>query len=352
MSWIEDIVRPDILALKAHEHAPWHPAFTRLHANEWPQRLVNDESEAGLNRYPEPQPRALVARLALLYEVPEDRILLGRGSDELIDLLVRAFCQPAEDAIIVCPPTFGMYALAARIQGAKVIDVPLNRYDAFDLNPGLILRESATASVKIVFLCSPNNPTGNLLGEAAIVEVLEGLRDEALVVLDEAYLEFSDRSSLAKKLNEYPHLAVLRSLSKAHGLAGARVGALLADPAVIAIVGKLIAPYAIPQLTLEAVLALLSPSHLRSQSGRMRAARQERERFCKLLASLPEAIEVFPSDANFVLARFTDPAQLLSLAHHAKLLVRDARGYVNLPDALRITIGTPEQNDRLIAAWS
>lgn len=314
--------------------------------------MVDDESEAGLNRYPEPQPRALIARLARLYEVPESRILVGRGSDELIDLLVRAFCQPAEDAVIVCPPTFAMYSLAAQIQGARVIEVPLKRKEGFALDARLVLRKCAATSVKIVFLCSPNNPTGNLLSETAIVEILEGLRHQALIVLDEAYLEFSGRDSLAKKLDRYPHLAVLRTLSKAHGLAGARVGTLLADPAVIAVVRKLIAPYAIPQLTLEAVLALLSPFHLRSQSARMRESRHERERFCKLLAGLPEAIEVFPSDANFLLARFTKPAHLLSLARHAKLLVRDARGYQGLSDALRITIGTPDQNDRLIAAWS
>lgn len=352
MSWLEDLVRPDILSLKPYEHALWDPALTRLHANEWPQRLPHDESEAGLNRYPEPQPRALVARLARLYETSESRILVGRGSDELIDLLVRALCQPTEDAVIVCPPTFGMYALAARIQGAKVIEIPLLRDKGFALDARSILRTARTASVKIVFLCSPNNPTGNLLTEVAILEVLEGLRDQALVVLDEAYVEFSGNASWVTRLSEYPHLAVLRTLSKAHGLAGARVGTLIADVGVIGVIKKIIAPYAIPQLTLEAVLALLSPSHLRSLSARMREARRERERVAQALNQLPGTLEVFASDANFVLARFAAPAERMALAYRAKLLVRDARGRPDLVDALRITVGTPEQNDRLLAAWS
>ncbi len=352
MNWLERLARPDIVALKAYEHAHWHPGFTRLHANESPERLPHDPSQAGLNHYPEPQPRALIARLARLYEVQENRILLGRGSDEMIDLLVRAFCRPHADAVIICPPTFGMYALAARIQGAQVNEVPLDRDHGFALDPAAVLRCCSATSTKIVFLCSPNNPTGNLLDEAAILEIADGLRDQALVVVDEAYVEFSGRASLISRLDEYPGLVVLRTLSKAHGLAGARVGTLIAHPDIVGIVGKLITPYAIGQLTLEAVLALLSPSHLRSQSGRMLEARRERQRFSTSLAQLPQTTEVFASDANFVLARFSQAERSLLLAHQAKLLVRDARGYPGLSDALRITVGSRHQNDRLLRAWS
>jgi histidinol-phosphate aminotransferase len=351
MSWLNSVVRPDILALEPYGAAAWDPAFTRLHANEWPQRLVNDESEAGLNHYPEPQPRALIARLARLYEVLESRVLVGRGSDEPIDLLVRAFCRADQDAVLTCPPTFGMYEAAARIQAAELVAVPLDRARGFALDAGAVLKACTERPVKLLFLCSPNNPTGNLLDEGAIVSVVERLRDQALVVVDEAYLEFSGRPSLAAKLGEYPNLALLRTLSKAHGLAGARVGTLIADPEVIAVIRKLIAPYATPQLTLEAVLGLLSPIHLRNLPRRMREIQLERERLSQALGALPCVHEVHPSDANFLLVRLADPAWALARARQARLLVRDARGYAGLENALRITVGTPEQNARLIEAW-
>jgi histidinol-phosphate aminotransferase len=351
VSWVRQLARPDILALKAYEHAVWEPGFTRLHANELPWRAVGDESLAGLNHYPEPQPKSLVSRLADLYHVEPESLLVGRGSDEAIDLLVRAFCRAGEDAVLVCPPTFGMYALAARIQGARVISVPLKRQEGFALDTRAVLAHWAP-EVKLVFLCSPNNPTGNLLSEEAILQIADALAGRAMVVVDEAYIEFSSRESLAPRVARCPHLAVLRTLSKAHGLAGVRVGTLIADREVIGLLKKLIAPYAIPQLTIEAALTLLSAAHLRTLRRRISELRLERERLQNALAQLPDVIEVFPSDANFVLARVTDPADMLSHARHARLLIRDARGYPGLEDALRITVGNTAQNDQLLTAWA
>jgi histidinol-phosphate aminotransferase len=350
VSWIQELARPDIVALKPYEHASWEPSLERLHANELPWRPADDDSQAGLNRYPEPQPRALVESLAELYGVASSSILVGRGSDEAIDLLTRAFCRAGRDAVLVCPPTFGMYSVSARIQGAEVLQAPLRAADGFALDEeGLI--ERCTAAVKLIFLCSPNNPTGNLLDEAAILRLAHRLCGRALVVVDEAYIEFATRPSLARLVAERPNLAVLRTLSKAHGLAGARCGALIADPEIIALLRKIIPPYAIPQLTLEAVLDRLTPTARAQSRSRLEVLLAERQRLSTALPRLPWVTKVWPSDANFLLAEFADAGAALARAREARLLVRDARGYPGLGRALRITVGTPEQNGRLLEAW-
>ena len=351
MSWVAALARPEIVALTAFAPASWEPGVTRLNANELPWRAAQDESAAGLNRYPDPQARALTQRLAELYRVGADALLVCRGSDEAIDLLVRAFCRPGQDAILICPPTYGLYALAAGIQGAQVVSVPLNPDKGFRLDTQAVL-ERCFATVKLVFLCSPNNPTGNLLGESAILELVDGLAERALVVVDEAYIEFSQRRSLAAQVARRPQLVVLRTLSKAHGLAGARLGSLIADPDVIRLLRKIIAPYAVPQLIVEAVTALLNPAHLRTLPRRIGEVRAERERLRLAFADLPSVVEVLPSEANFLLTRFHDPGAALARASAARIRVRDARAYPGLSDALRISIGTPEENDRLLEAWT
>ena len=350
MSWVRQIARPDIVALEAYEHAAWEPELTRLHANELPWRSPGDESRAGLNRYPEPQPRALLERLALLYGVAPHAVLVGRGSDEAIDLLVRAFCRAGEDAVLTLTPSFGMYAAAARIQGAQLLSVPLRPGAGFALDANAVLAR-CTPAVKLVFLCSPNNPTGNLLNEAVILAIADALAGRALVVVDEAYIEFAGRESLAREVQRRPQLAVLRTLSKAHGLAGARCGALIADPEVIALLRKVIAPYAIPQLAIEALLRLLEPPALVAVGGRIALLRAERSRLLAALARLPRVTRVWPSDANFLLAQFTDASAALERARDARLLVRDARAYPGLPQSLRITVGTAAQNEQLLEAW-
>lgn len=351
MSWVHELARPDILALKPYEHASWEPGLERLHANELPWRPAEDVSRAGLNRYPEPQPRALIERLAGLYSVAPSSLLVGRGSDEAIDLLTRAFCRAGRDAVLVCPPTFGMYSVCARIQGAEILQVPLVAADGFVLDePGVL--ERCTAAVKVIFLCSPNNPTGNVLDEETMVRIARRLAGSALVVVDEAYVEFAGRPSLARLIPELPNLAILRTLSKAYGLAGARCGALIADAEVIGLLRKIIPPYAIPQLTLEAVLDRLTPEALAQSRARVDVLLAERERLLTTLPRLTRITRVWPSAANFVLAEFADADAALARGREARLLVRDARGYPGLGRALRITVGTPEQNARLLEAWS
>ncbi len=351
MSWVTELARADIVALRVYEHAAWRPELQRLHANELPWDPTGRDAREGLNRYPQPQPRALLERLAELYGVSPASVLLGRGSDEAIDLLCRAFCRAGTDAVLVCPPTFGMYSVSARIQGAAVIEVPLLAEQAFALDEQQVLAR-CTTTTRLLFLCSPNNPTGNLLDEAAVLRLATALAGRALVVLDEAYLEFSGRASLARRLAEFPNLAVLRTLSKAYGLAGARCGALLADPEVIALLRKIIPPYAIPRLTVDAALARLTPGALAALQPQLATLLAERSRLQRELPALRAVRRVWPSDANFILAEFEDAGDALERAAAAGLLVRDARGYPGLGRALRISIGTPEQNTRLLESWS
>ena len=349
MSWVTRLARPEIVALKAYEHAAWEPSLERLHANELPWRSAADESRAGLNRYPEPQPRALVERLASLYEVPPESVLVGRGSDEAIDLLVRGFCRAGHDSVVICPPTFGMYSVAARIQGADVLEVPLRAAEGFALDEQAVL-DRCSRDVKLVFLCSPNNPTGNLLSAESILRLTRALEERALVVVDEAYIEFSDSASLARHIPDLPHLAVLRTLSKAHALAGARCGTLIADPEIVALLRKVIPPYALAQLSVEAVLKALEPAQLAISAARLRTIQSERDRLLESLPKSANVVRVWPSAANFVLAQFEDAPLALARSRGARLLIRDVRGYAGLGGCLRITVGSPEQNNRLLDA--
>ncbi|MBV6424079.1 MAG: Histidinol-phosphate aminotransferase [Steroidobacteraceae bacterium] len=342
------IARPEIRALQAYEHAAWDPSFERLHANELPWRTASDGSQAGLNRYPEPHPDTLGAALARLYDVPADHALVCRGSDEAIDLLVRGFCTAGRDAVLVCPPTFGMYAVAAQVQGAAVTSIPLRREAGYTLDVAAIAARCERGDVKLVFICTPNNPTGNALAAADILAVVERTAGRALVVVDEAYVEFAAVPSCAQLVERHPHVVVLRTLSKAHGLAGARIGTLIADPRIVALLRKVVPPYAIAQPCIEAAMQALAAPQLRLARERVAAVVRERARLAAALAALPGVLRVWPSDANFLLTEFHDPDAAIARFTAARLRVRDFRNRAGLGQALRITIGSPEQNDRLL----
>jgi len=343
------LARPEIVALAAYQPARWDPSLVRLHANENPWRHAGDTTRAGLNRYPEPQSSVLAARLAGLYGVAADQVLVGRGSDEGIDLLVRAFCQAGRDRILICPPTFGMYRFAADLQGAGVVRVPLRAEAGFALDPDAVLA-ACDGTVKLVFLCSPNNPTGNLMQAADVERLLVALAGRALVVVDEAYVEFASSPSLVPWLAGYPNLAILRTLSKAHALAGARCGAVLASPQVTGLLRRMIPPYALTSPTIEAVLDALTPAALAATTGHLRDLRRERARVAGRLAQAPGIRQVWPSEGNFVMVRCEDAGRTLAAGIAGGLLVRDLGGYPELPGCLRVTIGTAEQNDRLLSA--
>jgi histidinol-phosphate aminotransferase len=343
------IARPDLLGVEPYEHAAWDPGLERLHANELPWRSSGDASAAGLNRYPEPQSPQFVAQLASLYQQPTANVLVTRGSDEAIDLLTRAFCRAGTDQVLVCPPTFGMYSVAARIQGAGVVRVPLDPAHGFEYNATAVLA-ACTPTVKLAYVCSPNNPTGNLIPEATILRLTSALVGRALLVVDEAYIEFAGVPSSSRQLAAHPWLVVLRTLSKAYGLAGARCGVVLAHADVVALLRRIVEPYNMTQLSVEAVLRALQPVARDITAERVALICAERAALAAALAHSDGVLRVWPSAANFLLVEFADPQQAFERTRAAGLLVRDLRRQPGLGRALRITVGTPEQNQRLIAA--
>jgi len=321
-----------------------------LNANEsaWPNPA---DAAASSRRYPDPQPVALRAALAALYGCDTSQLLIGRGSDEAIDLLVRALCNPGKDAVVITPPVFGMYAVCARLQNAPVIEVPLQEA-ANGLEPDLDAMAAAAigGNAKLVFLCSPSNPAGSAIPLAGIGRLAKRLEGVALVVVDEAYGEFSDIPSAATLLPGHSNIVVLRTLSKAHALAAARIGVAIADAALIEVLRRCQAPYPVPTPCAELALAGLAPEALAETAGRVALVRSERTRLQTALAGSPGVLQAYPSQGNYLLVRFRDAETAFRSLLAAGVVVRDQRAAPQLDDALRITIGSPEQNDRVVAA--
>jgi len=347
MNPVLSLARPEIVGLKPYAHAAWLPSLTRLHANEAPWRPAGDVGAACLNRYPEPQPAALIERLAAVYGVGAENVLAARGSDEAIDVLSRIYLRAGRDAILQCTPTFGMYQVAAHIQGADVVEVPLRREQGWRLDPQRLLA-AWHPRIKLVYLCSPNNPTGNLLEAEAVEAVCGALDGKAIVVVDEAYIEWSGSAGMSALLGRYSTLAILRTLSKAHALAGARIGALLAAPELIALAKRVVPPYCLAQPTIEAALAALAPEALAATRERLRALLAERETLRRGLAASPLVGAVWPSDCNFLLIESTDADELMRRSIAGGLIIRDMRANPALPQALRVTVGTRAQNAALL----
>ena len=341
------LARPELLTLKPYAHAAWLPTLTRLHANEAPWRPEGDTTDAGLNRYPEPQPEALVSRLAALYGVPTSHLLAARGSDEAIDLLSRLYLREGRDAILQCTPTFGMYQVAARIQGADVVEMPLDRERSWSVDPARLIA-AWRPNIKLVYLCSPNNPTANSLDTDALDAICTALDGKAIVVLDEAYIEWSRLPSLPPWLERFSTLAILRTLSKAHALAGARIGALIAHPDMIQLAKRIVPPYSLAQPTVEAALRALTPAAVAASQVRVADLMTEREYLRGRLAASPLVERVWPSDTNFLMIDSHDAGRFMRNTMAGGFIVRDLRGYPTLPNSLRISVGTRAQNDALI----
>ncbi|WP_266158917.1 histidinol-phosphate transaminase [Dyella silvatica] len=341
-----DLARAEIRAMQPYSSARMEASGGQifLNANEsaW---APTGEAGHGCNRYPEPQPAALVKMLAELYGVRHEQLLMGRGSDEAIDLLVRAFCRAGQDAILIQPPTFGMYAVCARIQNAAVIEAALAADFSLDVDA---LLAAMTPAVKLVFICTPNNPSGQTVPRASIERLAEALAGRAVLVVDEAYIEFTDEGSVSDLIDRYEHLAVLRTLSKAWALAGARIGCLLANAEVITLLRKIIPPYPLPLPCVNAALAAFSPAGKASAGEHLRVVREQRQWMSAALRALPGVREVLPSQTNFLAVRFDQADQVYQRLLAAGIVVRDVRRYPQLADALRITIGTAEENARVL----
>ena len=342
------LIRPEILALTPYSSARKESSGGRvwLDANENPQ--TPSAGRPLLNRYPDPQPPDLIAQLASYYAVGAVNVLVTRGSDEGIDLLLRAFCRAGQDSILITPPTYGMYAVSAAIQHAPVVTVPLLAEKSFALNAPAVLA-AVTPATKLVFLCSPNNPTGALLDRAEVLGLAQSLLGRAVVVVDEAYLEFAGTRSLTEELAANPNLVVLRTLSKAFGLAGVRCGVTLASPALIGVLQKIIAPYPVPTPVLQAALAALSPEGLAAARASVQGLVSERKRLAAALAGLPVVRRVWPSDSNFLLFETTGSTRVMAAARAAGVVLRDRSRDHGLANCVRMTMGTPGENNAALA---
>jgi histidinol-phosphate aminotransferase len=337
-----NLARKDVINLVPYRSArnESNQGGIHLDANENP--FVSPRS---FNRYPEPQPVSLLQKLGALYDVSEPQLLITRGSDEAIDLLIRVFCQANQDGILITPPTYGMYSVSASIQGAFIASAPLLSRE-FVLDVDAIIKQWQP-TIKLIFLCSPNNPTGNTLDVDAVLGLCEYFRDKALIVIDEAYIEFSTCKSLTRFLDQFPNLVILRTLSKAYGLAGIRCGSVVAHPEIIALLRKIIAPYPIPTPVLQVVLERLSATNAERTKSQIKIIQAQREELRAFLQNHVSVKYVYASEANFLLVAVESPKQWMEVCHDHGIVIRDRSNIPGLSNCVRITIGTPEENKTL-----
>lgn len=343
---VRELARPELLTRSAYVTAVPDRSLIRLHANESPFAMAT-ESSSELNRYPDPGAATLVAAMSGYYAVSNDSVLPVRGSDDGIDLLIRAFCRPYQDSITVCPPTFSMYASFAEVQGAAVNAVPLNSES--DFKPDIEAVEAVSPAAKLVFVCSPSNPLGCSVAQSDVIALCERLQGKSVVVLDEAYAEFSPQNSMVSLLSRFSNLVILRTLSKAFAAAGIRCGAVLAQAEVIELLRSIMSPYSLPTQTIEQGLKCLSDDGIKAMRERSDFLVAERMRMAKAMNDLRGVVKIYPSDANFLLVKFDDAATVLKLLRDAGVLVRDFSKAVGTTGCLRISVGSAEENRRVLS---
>jgi histidinol-phosphate aminotransferase len=338
---LQSLVRRNIRRLNPYSSARSEfdgRAEVFLDANE---NAFGSPAGDGYNRYPDPLQTELKVRSAEMLGISPSQIFIGNGSDEAIDLMFRIFCEPGVDEVITCPPTYGMYKVSAAINDVGVKEVNLTRN--FQLNVPAIVN-AITSRTKIIFICSPNNPTGNLMDEDAILEITRRFR--GLVVIDEAYIHFADRPSFAGKLNTVPNLVVLQTFSKAWGMAGLRVGLAIAQEQIINLMNRVKPPYNVSGIAQRSAIDALEK---RATVGEwIVELLSERDRVVKALGSLDIVGKIYPTDANFVLVQFADSNKIYRYLLDQGIVVRDRSSVELCAGCLRITVGTKAENDRLI----
>ena len=345
---IENLARPEILKMKAYESARSLNTEGRifLDANESPSSPISLQNA---NRYPDPQPKALVERLCSLYQVTSKQIMIGRGSDEAIDLLVRVFCAAGKDQILICPPTYGMYEISANIQGAGITRVPmiLDREKSRLNEDGII--QAIQDGVKIVFICSPNNPTGTPFDRAVISRICEAARGKSIVVADEAYMEFSESTGMIPEIPKHENLVVLRTLSKAWAVAGLRCGVALGQEPLINLLQKVRAPYPLPTPAVISVMEATDSIRQEALSKRVKLIQTEKTRMITELQKINSVDFIYPSSANFILVKFKNPSTILTQSKAKGIILRDRSTVVGLEGCIRITLGSPEENQQVLS---
>ncbi len=336
---IDRLVRENVKNLKPYSSA------RDEYVSDGSEKIFLDANEnpfdSGVNRYPDPQQRSVKSVLAGLRGLPEESILLGNGSDEVLDLIYRAFCEPGIDNIITLPPTYGMYKVLAGINGVMNTEVPLK--ESFELDVEAILN-AVNNRTKIIFICSPNNPTGNRFRQGDILHLLKSF--EGLLVLDEAYIDFCKEGSFLELLGEYPNLIISQTLSKAYGMAGIRLGIAYASAEIIEVLNRIKPPYNVNELTQKAALERLADQNsLREQVAQILS---QRDLLITQLEQIPFVEKVFPSEANFLLARVDNAQKRYDQILEKGIVVRNRSNLPLCENTLRFTVGTETENKELI----
>lgn len=340
---LNSLVRENIKNLKPYSSARSEfsgSASVFLDANE---NSFGSPLTKWYNRYPDPLQWDVKKKLAVIKKVDAENMLLGNGSDECIDLLIRAFCDPQRDNIVICPPTYGMYQVYADINDVPVKEVPLTPTYQLDLEG---LEEAIDAATKIIFFCSPNNPTGNSLDREDIEMVLNNF--DGIVVVDEAYINYSRHKSFVTELKDYPNLVVMQTFSKAWGLAALRLGMIYASKEIVAVLNKIKPPYNINQATQELVLKALD--NLQDVNAMITETVKLRNLLVNDLVATPCVQQVYPSDANFLLVKVTDADAIYASLRDKGIIVRNRNNVTLCEGCLRITVGTDRENARLVEA--
>ena len=374
---LENIVRKNIWNLKPYSSARSEFDLYGSDKNELTLLDANENPKGDLNRYPDPLQSSIKEELAKQKDISPNQIFVGNGSDEAIDLLYRIFCEPGKDTVITCPPTYGMYEVSAAINDVSVLKVPLN--DRFELNVDEILEEiSACADIKLLWICSPNNPTGNVLLKADLkhdwqaqnytrggmmdmpfapefeAEMLENQRQldrlfgsfNGIIVVDEAYQDFTENMSFIKRLEDYPNLVVLQTMSKAHGMAGARVGFAFSSPEIIELFNRTKPPYNVNELSQKAVLEALQNEE--KTKTEIQEIINNRDFLVEHLNNFDFILEVYPSEANFVLAKVENATQVYNYLRDKGIIIRNRSSQIE--DTLRFTVGTMMECKAVITA--
>ncbi|MDD5571338.1 MAG: histidinol-phosphate transaminase [Bacteroidales bacterium] len=342
---LDKIIRPNIKALKPYSSARddfFGTADIFLDANENSYGSVGIKEKA--NRYPDPHQRILKEKIAKIKNVKFPQIFLGNGSDEAIDIVIRAFCEPAEDEIMLLPPTYGMYQVAADVNNVKTRKIKLKENFQIDVENVL---NSITTKTKLIFICSPNNPTANCFRKEDIIKICRNF--DGIVVLDEAYIDFAPDRTLLQKLNDYPNLVILQTFSKAWGLAGIRLGMAFAQKEIINIFDKIKYPYNISELTQKAALSALKNE--KQKNIFVKKLLVQKKSLMKIVSGLPCVVKVYPSDSNFILIKTTCAGKLYNYFVKNNIITRNRSNVAMCENCLRITVGTEKENKRLVEVW-
>lgn len=334
---LEKAIRTNVRTL-----SPYSSARDDFSGSEGVFLDANENPYGKLNRYPDPYQSDVKRAIAKIKNVDVDRIFLGNGSDEVIDICFRTFCTPGVDKAITFSPTYGMYGVSAEINDVEMIKLPLD--ESFNIDFATLAPYLSQPNIKLIFICSPNNPSGNNMNRETIEKIISTF--DGVVIIDEAYIDFSDQQSYNQRLDEYPNLVVMQTFSKAYGLASVRVGMAFTSKKIISYFNKIKPPYNISRLNQQAVLNKLND--MGDFKRELSSILSERERVVSELITMPAIKKVYPSDANFVLALTTDATGIYNYLVEKRVIVRNRHSVVK--DCLRITIGTREENDKLIEA--